>query len=137
MERVQVDPADAFLKFAFRNLNLAILLCAMLFALSFSASAQEQPKLRKIGWLGTRPASGPDSGIEVIRRELRALGWVEGKNITFEHRYTEGKLERLPVLAEELVRLESRPNLHIHVAGCASCQERYLYDYSHRFLNHR
>ena len=78
----------------------------MLLALSFPASAQQQTKIPKIGWLGTRPASDPDSGPEVIRKELRALGYVEGKNIAFEHRYTEGKLDRLPALAEELVRLK-------------------------------
>jgi putative ABC transport system substrate-binding protein len=81
-------------------------LCALLFVLGSSAEAQQQAKVRKIGWLGTRPASSPDSGIEVIRRELHALGWVESKNLAFEHRYTEGKLERLPVLADELVRLK-------------------------------
>jgi putative tryptophan/tyrosine transport system substrate-binding protein len=70
------------------------------------AEAQQQAKVRKIGWLGTRPASGPDSGSEVLRRELHALGWVEGKNIVFEHRHSEGKLERLPTLADELVRLK-------------------------------
>src|SRR5262249_5927854 len=74
-------------------------------ALSFPAAAQ-QTKIPKIGWLANRPATRPDSGPEVIRRELRALGYVEGKNITFEHRYSEGKLERLPVLADELVRLK-------------------------------
>jgi putative ABC transport system substrate-binding protein len=69
-------------------------------------AAAQQAKVRKIGWLGTRSASGPNSATEVIRRELHALGWVEGKNIAFEHRYTEGKLERLPALAAELVRLK-------------------------------
>ncbi len=41
-----------------------------------------------------------------MRRELRALGYVEGKNIAFEYRYSEGKLDRLPALADELVRLK-------------------------------
>jgi putative tryptophan/tyrosine transport system substrate-binding protein len=81
-------------------------LCALLFALGSPSQAQEQTKVRKIGWLGTRPASGPESGIEVLRRELHALGWVEGKNLAIEHRYSEGKLERLPALATELVRLK-------------------------------
>ena len=52
--------------------------------------------MARIGWVISRPASGPDSGVEVIRRELHALGYVEGKNIAFEYRYTEGKLDRLP-----------------------------------------
>jgi putative ABC transport system substrate-binding protein len=106
MERDQVDSADGYLKFPFRNLNFAILLCALLLALCIPAQAQQPAKVHKVGWLGTRPASGPDSGSEVIRRELYALGWIEGKNLTFESRYTEGKLDRLPALSDELVRLK-------------------------------
>lgn len=68
-------------------------------------AAAQQAKVRKIGWLGTRSASGQDSGSEVIRRELRELGYVEGKNLAFEYRYTEGKLDRLPALTDDLVRL--------------------------------
>jgi ABC-type uncharacterized transport system substrate-binding protein len=106
MERDQVYSADGYLKFPFRNLNFAILLCALLLALSVPTEAQQQARTAKIGWLRSRAATGPDSGVEVIRRELHALGYVEGKNLTFEHRYTEGKLDRLPALADELVRLK-------------------------------
>ncbi|HEV8342378.1 MAG TPA: ABC transporter substrate-binding protein, partial [Candidatus Binatia bacterium] len=67
------------------------------------AEAQQQAKVPKIGWLGARSASAPAR--EVFARELRALGYVEGKNIAFEYRYAEGKLDRLPALADELVRL--------------------------------
>ena len=77
---------------------------AMLLALSFSADAQQHAKAPKIGWLGTRPAS--DGGQETIRRMLRDLGYVEGKNIAFEYRYAEDKPDRLPALADELVRLK-------------------------------
>jgi putative ABC transport system substrate-binding protein len=70
------------------------------------AEAQPLAKVRKIGWLGSNPAAGPSSGYEVIRRELHALGYVEGKNIVVEHRYTEGRIERLPSLSDELVRLK-------------------------------
>ena len=80
-------------------------LSAILFALSVPAEAQEQAKVRKIGSLGTRPASGAGSGSEVIRRELHALGWVEGKNIAIEYRSADNKFDRLPALAGELVRL--------------------------------
>jgi ABC-type uncharacterized transport system substrate-binding protein len=79
-------------------------LCAMLFALSFPAEAQQQAKVPKIGWLGTRPASG--GGQEVIQRMLRELGYVEGKNIVIEYRSADNKLDRLPALADELVRLK-------------------------------
>jgi ABC-type uncharacterized transport system substrate-binding protein len=76
---------------------------ALLLALSLPAEAQQEAKVPKIGWLGARSASAPAR--EVFVRELRALGYVEGKNIAFEYRYAEGKLDRLPVLADEVVRL--------------------------------
>jgi putative ABC transport system substrate-binding protein len=70
------------------------------------AGAQQTTKMAKIGWLGTRPASGPASGPAVIQQELSELGYIEGKNVTFERRYTEGKLDRLPALSNDLVRLK-------------------------------
>jgi putative ABC transport system substrate-binding protein len=78
---------------------------AMLLALSFPAEAQQRAKVPKIGWLGARPAASA-TGLEGLRRELRALGYVEGKNIAFESRYAENKLDRLPALADELVHLK-------------------------------
>src|SRR6266545_3347284 len=80
-------------------------LCAVLFALRFPADAQQPSKIPKIGWLGVRPAAS-DPGPEEFGRELRALGYVEGKNIVFEYRSADDKLDRLPALAEELVRLK-------------------------------
>ena len=85
---------------------LSILMAVALLTVVVIAEAQQQAKAHKIGWLGTRSAPGPDSGSEVIRRDLHALGYVEGKNIAFEFRYSEGKLDRLPALADELVRLK-------------------------------
>lgn len=75
-------------------------------ALCLSAGAQQQIQVANIGRLGTGPGSGPASGPEVIRRELSKLGYFEGKNIAFEYRYYEGNLDRLPALADELVRLK-------------------------------
>ena len=68
------------------------------------AQAQQSAKIFKIGSIGGGTATGPQS--EPLRRELRALGYVEGKNISFEPRHYEGKLDRLPALVEELVRLK-------------------------------
>ena len=77
---------------------------ALLFALSLPAEAQ-QVKVRKIGWLSPRaPVSG--GRLDEFRRELHKLGYVEGKNIVIESRYAEEKLDRLPALADELVRLK-------------------------------
>jgi putative ABC transport system substrate-binding protein len=80
-------------------------LCAVLFALSYSALAQQPAKIPKIGFLGARPAAS-GTGLERLRKELRALGYVDGKNIAIESRYAENKLDRLPTLADELVRLK-------------------------------
>src|SRR5258705_8006036 len=65
--------------------------------------AQQPAKLPKIGWIAVRPASAASS-IQSFQREFGKLGYVDGKNIVFEYRYAEGKLDRLPALADELVR---------------------------------
>jgi putative ABC transport system substrate-binding protein len=82
-------------------------LCAMLFAFCPPVSAQQQTKVPKIGWFRARSVSSSAvSAHEIIRRMLRELGYVEGKNIAFEYRYTEGKLDRLSAFADELVGLK-------------------------------
>jgi ABC-type uncharacterized transport system substrate-binding protein len=88
------------------NKKITVLpLCAMLFALSYSASAQQPMKVPRIGYLSVGTASDMDR-IEAVRQGLRELGYVEGKNIAFESRYGDNKHERLPALADELVRLK-------------------------------
>jgi putative ABC transport system substrate-binding protein len=67
--------------------------------------AQQQAKIPKIGWLGVRPIAS-DPARQSFRREFRALGYVEGENIVFEYRSSDDKIERLPALADELVRLK-------------------------------
>ena len=81
-------------------------LCALLFALCASASAQQPGKIFRIGFLDPSTASGSAFLVEAFRQELSKLGWIEGKNITIEHRFAEGKNERLPELATDLVRLK-------------------------------
>jgi len=80
-------------------------LCAMLFALCVSG-AQQPTKIPRIGYLtaGTRSLNSPR--VEAFRQSLRDLGYVEGKNIIIELRNAEGKFDRLPALAAELVRLK-------------------------------
>jgi putative tryptophan/tyrosine transport system substrate-binding protein len=86
---------------------IRIALDAMLFALCLPAADAQQPaKVAKIGYLSPGSASGPGRGSEVLRLELRTLGYVEGKNITFEYRYADNRFDRLPALADELVRLK-------------------------------
>ena len=69
------------------------------------AQAQQQSKIPKIGLLGVRPAAS-DTGRELFRREFRALGYVEDKKILFEYRSAGDKLDRLPTLADDLIRLK-------------------------------
>ena len=80
-------------------------LCSLLLAPCSGVEAQQQATTAKIGWLGARPASIA-TGLKLLARELSGLGYVEGKNITFEARYAEGKYDRLPALINELVRLK-------------------------------
>ena len=81
-------------------------LSALLFAPCFPTDAQQQPKVPKIGWLRARPGASPRGASEGTRQVLRELGYVEGKNIAFEYRYTEGKVDPIPALADDLVRLK-------------------------------
>jgi ABC-type uncharacterized transport system substrate-binding protein len=77
-----------------------MLLCVVLIA-----EAQEPKRVPRIGFLTASPSVFPGR-IEAFRQGLRELGYVEGKNIVIEWRYTEGKFDRAPALAAELVRLK-------------------------------
>jgi putative ABC transport system substrate-binding protein len=81
-------------------------LSAVLFALCFPAQAQQPAGILRIGILIAPSASSFSNRVEALRRRLRELGYVEGKNIVIEYRYAEGKVERIPDLAAELVRLK-------------------------------
>ena len=81
------------------------LLTTVLLTTESMAEAQQPAKIPTIGYLGARPPA-PKSGYEVIRHMLRELGYVEGKNIVFEYRSANNNLDRLPALADELVRLK-------------------------------
>jgi putative ABC transport system substrate-binding protein len=83
----------------------AIALCALFIALSASASAQQPGKIHRIGFLDNSTASGNAVLLEAFRREMRKLGWIDGGNFSFEYRFAEGKFDRLPNLAADLVRL--------------------------------
>jgi putative ABC transport system substrate-binding protein len=87
-----------------RKTIIFVVLATILLATIFPVQAQQPTKIPKIGWLGT--GSGSEGSREIFQRELRALGYVESKNIAFESRYADHKLDRLPALADELVRLK-------------------------------
>ena len=75
----------------------------MLFALSYSAHAQQVKKVPRIGFLS--PTSD-DSRVEAFRQGLRELGYVDGQNISIEYRWANGRFDKLPELAAELVHLK-------------------------------
>jgi putative ABC transport system substrate-binding protein len=91
-----------------KNLKLVGLVAiAVAFALCGAvAKAQQTGKVPRIGFLDPSTASGTAVLLEAFRQELSKLGWVEGKNITIEYRFADQKIERLPDLAAELVRLK-------------------------------
>src|SRR5215468_3590660 len=89
-----------------RILVLFCLLIAVLL-IAGSAEAQQPAKVPRIGFLGGISPSANSARIAAFRQGLAELGYVEGKNILIEWRHTEAaKLDRLPVLAAELVRLK-------------------------------
>src|SRR5262245_32707334 len=90
---------------------LSIALCSILSALCFAAEAQQPTSVPRIGFL-SRDLHPADSrapsprNLDAFRQGLRELGYIEGKNIVIEYRYSDGRNERMPALAEELIRLK-------------------------------
>ncbi len=70
------------------------------------AEAQQSKKVPRIGVLATGTPSSMEEVLDPFRQRLHELGYVEGKNFVFEYRWGEGNIDRLPVLAAELVRLK-------------------------------
>ncbi len=84
----------------------SIVLAGGLLAVAVTVEAQQPAKIPRIGFLSAASSSSDMAvRIEAFQQGLRVLGYVEGKNIVIEYRYAEGKLDRLPDLAAELVRL--------------------------------
>ena len=84
---------------------MGVVLSAILLALCSYTEAQQAKKSYRVGRLSGALSSSTFS-LDALRRELRELGYVEGKNISFELRSAEEKPERLSALADELVRLK-------------------------------
>jgi putative ABC transport system substrate-binding protein len=84
----------------------SILVAMMLLAVGVTAQAQQPKKVSRIGYLSSFHPASESARSEGIRLALRELGYIEGQNITIEYRYAEGKRDRMPELAAELVRLK-------------------------------
>jgi putative ABC transport system substrate-binding protein len=80
-------------------------LCAVLFALSYSASAQQPPKIPRIGYLGAFTPSASAPLLDAFRQGLLEVGYAEGRNIFIDYRWAEGTPDRFPGLAAELINL--------------------------------
>ncbi len=85
---------------------LSILFVVVLLAVGAIAEAQQPAKITRIGYLDAVSLSVNAARVEAFRQSLRKLGYVEGKNIFIEWRSADGKLDRLPALAAELVHLK-------------------------------
>src|SRR5262245_56634023 len=70
------------------------------------AEAQQPKKIPRIGYLSQFDPATESTRVEAVRQALRELGYIEGQNIAFEYRSAEGKQDRYPTIAAELVRLK-------------------------------
>jgi putative ABC transport system substrate-binding protein len=82
------------------------LVVASILAAPLAAYAQPTGKVYRIGYLYSGSATSSLRAPEALRAELRELGWVEGRNIVIDYRFAEGRFDRLPDLAADLVRLK-------------------------------
>ena len=99
--RVEREQRTNMKRINHRPYSLRYALCALL----SPPTPQQTGKIFRIGFLDNSTASGIAVLLEAFRQELRKLGWIEGKNIAIEYRFSELKPERLPELAADLVRL--------------------------------
>jgi putative tryptophan/tyrosine transport system substrate-binding protein len=97
-----LEPGKKAMKKKITFLNL----CGMLFALCLFAEAQQPAKVPRIGLLSPFSPSATALWHQAFLQGLRDLGWVEGKNISIEYRYAEGRRDRLPDLVADLVHLK-------------------------------
>jgi putative ABC transport system substrate-binding protein len=90
-----------------KTLRLVVTLALVILTAPLVAHAQPSTIVHRIGRLVSGfPPSEPSQGMSAVQQGLRALGYVEGQNLVIEHRYAEGRPERLPALAAELVQLQ-------------------------------
>ena len=82
------------------------LLTAILLVSNHPADAQQPKKVSRLGYLSNTDAATDSARAEGIRLALRERGYIEGQNIAIEYRYSEGRRDRAPELAAELVRFK-------------------------------
>ena len=93
-------------RLAVRRSVFCIAVGALLLALDIPVHAQKTKKIPRIGYIGSAASEQTASNTKAFRERLHEFGYIEGQNITIEYRYFEGKVERLPEIAADLVRLK-------------------------------
>jgi putative ABC transport system substrate-binding protein len=109
-DRRGVEPAHRGGGMMIRGGALVAVLAVSLLAAPLAADAQQAGKLPRIGFLSVTSPSDRPPLLAAFRQRLRELGWVEGQNIVIDYRYAEDRVDRLPDLAAELVRLKVNPS---------------------------
>src|SRR5262245_28087122 len=89
-----------------RRIGLAVVLAMSLTLAPLAVEAQQPGKVYRIGLLAAPDRTQQETRLGALRAGLRELGYVEEKNIVIEYRWAEGKYDRFPDLAAELVRLK-------------------------------
>src|SRR4029434_149432 len=89
-----------------RTNTFCVVVCALSVALSFPLQAQQPTKISRLGYLSNTDAATDSARAAAILIALHELGYIEGQNIAIEYRYAEGKVDRAPEHAAELVRLK-------------------------------
>jgi putative tryptophan/tyrosine transport system substrate-binding protein len=104
------------------TVGVIVTLTLSLLAAPLATDAQPAGKVYRIGRLSSGSPIGPNATLEPFRQGLRELGYIEGQNLVIEYRYAEGREERLPDLAAELVRLQVDVIVASGVAGIRAAQ---------------
>jgi putative ABC transport system substrate-binding protein len=85
---------------------IVVLMIGLVLVSVHPAEAQQPKKIPRIGYLSNDVPALDSARSEAIRLALRELGYIDGQNIAIEYRYAEGRADRLPNLAADLVRLK-------------------------------
>jgi putative tryptophan/tyrosine transport system substrate-binding protein len=94
------------MQFDQRQREVIALICGAAAAWPLAARAQQSAKLRTVGFSGQSTRSAESDLVAAFMQRLRELGWMEGRTITIEYRWAEGREERFVEIAAELVRLK-------------------------------
>ena len=100
-----------------RLIGFAVLLALCLTLVPLASGAQPASKVPRIGYLSADTPTTASTFEDAFRQGLRELGYVEDRNIAIEYRWAEGKYERLPQLAAELIRLKVNVILAVTTAA--------------------